>query len=118
MRRKPPRRLVARSGYADILQGYGGVVVRPSFFDQTVFAVPEAAWAVDDIWLSGMLRNVGVGIWLEAGLKQPRTTDADLSDALFRSSMDNQSRAHLDAKAIEYLRQEFGIWESAAEPSA
>ena len=40
---------------AAILEGYGGVLVRPEFFDHSVFELPDQFFPVDDIWLSAKL---------------------------------------------------------------
>ena len=47
---------------ADIAQGFGGVLVRPSFFTDMVFSIPAVLWSVDDIWLSGNMASNGTGI--------------------------------------------------------
>ena len=42
----------------NILEGYGGVAYRRRFFDNTIFdysGAPEAAFYVDDVWISGHL---------------------------------------------------------------
>ena len=42
----------------NILEGYGGVAYRRRFFDATIFdysGAPEAAFYVDDVWISGHL---------------------------------------------------------------
>jgi hypothetical protein len=47
----------------DVLQGCGGVLVRPRFFDAALFdhdAAPPEAWFVDDVWVSGHLARRGV----------------------------------------------------------
>ncbi len=49
------RRLRTKIGIVDICQGFGGVLVEPSFFPETVFDIPELLWMVDDVWLSGQL---------------------------------------------------------------
>ncbi len=52
-----------KEGCLDILERCGGVLVKPSFFSDGLFNVPEKVWSVDDIWLSGMLVYNGTGIW-------------------------------------------------------
>jgi hypothetical protein len=61
------RRPVREAGYVDILQGLGGAVVRPEFFDDAAYDIPEVIWAVDDVWLSGILAKNGVPICLPKG---------------------------------------------------
>ena len=107
---KPPRRIIAQSGFADIFEGYGGVIVRPEFFDATSFEIPPEAFHVDDVWLSGMLTRQGIGIWLASNQFEPKTTEADKRDALFRHRIAEQGRSELDANAIQMLRRRWKIW--------
>jgi len=71
----------------DIVQGLGGFLVRPSFFDLTAIAdytgAPDAAFFVDDVWISGHCRVPKVVV---AGR---RTNFVSLFDARFfkRSSV-------------------------------
>lgn len=107
---KPPRRIIAQSGFADVLEGYGGVVVRPEFFDTQAFDIPAQAFHVDDVWLSGALARQGIGIWLAADQPEPKTTEADRTAALYRHRVAEKGRPELDAAAIEMLRSRWGLW--------
>ena len=107
---KPARRIIAQSGFADVLEGYGGVIVRPEFFDATSYNIPPEAFHVDDVWLSGMLNRQGIGIWLASNQFEPKTTDADRTCALFRHRVAEQGRHELDAAAIQLLRRQWNIW--------
>jgi len=51
-----------KSGYIDILEGWGGVVFRPEFFDDFAWQIPDILWTVDDVWLSGCLERQGIPI--------------------------------------------------------
>ncbi|MFP7675587.1 glycosyltransferase family 2 protein [Marivita sp. S0852] len=110
---KPPRRIIAQSGFADVFEGYGGVVVRPDFFDEQVFDIPAQAFHVDDVWLSGALARQGIGIWLAADQPEPKTTDADRAAALYRHRVAEKGRSELDAAAIALLRDRWGLWGGA-----
>lgn len=110
---KPPRRIITQAGFADIFEGYGGVVVRPGFFDETSFDIPAQAFHVDDIWLSGALARAGIGIWLAADLHEPKTTQADREAALYRHREAEQGRTELDAAAIRMMRDRWGLWGGA-----
>jgi hypothetical protein len=107
---KPLRRPVARSGYADILLGYAGAVVRPHFFPAEAFRIAEEAWMVDDIWLSGQLTRNGVGIWVpkrpELPLKSGNDARAALRDAVFAGL----GRDGCNRQAIRYFQQTYGVW--------
>ncbi|MBY6153971.1 glycosyltransferase family 2 protein [Vannielia litorea] len=109
-RRKPPRRLVDRAGYADVFEGYGGVVVRPDFFGPEAHEIPPVVWTVDDVWLSGQLARKGIGIWVPAGLYAPQTTAADDADALWRNVIDGADNPTANRKCAELMRDDYGVW--------
>lgn len=107
---KPPRRIIAQAGFADMFEGYGGVVVRPDFFDTLSYDIPAQAFHVDDVWLSGALARNHIGIWLAADLYEPKTTQADRAAALYRHREAEKGRAELDAAAITLMRARWGLW--------
>lgn len=106
----PSPRLIARAGYRDIFQGYGGVLVRPGFFDADVFAIPDVLWAVDDIWLSGMLAKAGTGVWAPANVKGPRLTRAHDAAPLYRATIDGADRRSADIACFNHMRETYGLW--------
>ncbi len=106
----PGRRVVRRSGYADIFEGRGGVLVRGEFFPPDVFDVPPEAWAVDDVWLSGCAARQGVPIWVEGGYRDPVDTEAEAADPLCRTETDGLARADANRHAIAHMRSVYGIW--------
>jgi hypothetical protein len=106
----PGRKVVARSGYADIFEGRGGVLVRPGMFGPEVFDVPAEAWTVDDVWLSANLARRGVPIWVEGGHRDPTDTEAEALDPLCRSTVGGLERAEANRRAVEYLRARWGVW--------
>jgi len=110
---KPPRRRIRTAGYADIFEGFGGVVVRPSFFDDEAYEIPGNHWTVDDVWLSGMLARRGIPIWLPAGLYEPRNIPGYRTEALHLWEPSNHNRAQLNANCANYLRDTYGVWSNA-----
>lgn len=109
----PPVPLVAISGYADLLGGWGGVLVRPAMFAPALAAGPGACWPVDDIWLSGMLEAGGTPIWVEAAILPPARRNAGGIAALTPLAVGGLDRAGLDAACIARLRADPGIWSDA-----
>ena len=107
---EPGRRVWKRSGYVDIFEGCGGVLVRPEFFDDTAFDIPDLARSVDDVWLSGMLAAHGVPIWLDGNRYEPENTAAESFDPLVTSVIDGADRADSNRAAIQYLQKTYGIW--------
>lgn len=108
--RAPHRKVYKRSGYIDVFEGFGGVMVRPGFFDAAAFDIPEILWTVDDVWLSGMVTRNGIPIWLEANLVDPMETDADTKAPLAQSVIDNATRDQANAMAVGYMQKTHGIW--------
>jgi len=112
-RRKPARLLTRRAGFADIFQGYGGVLVRPEFFDDLVFDIPEKLWAVDDVWLSGHLARKQVPIWVISTIFY-RVPDSLPREPLVDAVIDGLDRQASNAACIRYFQQNYGIWTGRA----
>ena len=99
------------SGYADILEGWGGVMVRPSFFGDEVFDIPDPLWMVDDIWLSGHVTARGVPIWLEYGGPRVGAVRNEVKRAALRTQVvDGMDRPALNAACVRYYQDRYGIW--------
>ena len=106
----PWRRVYKKSGFIDIFEGCGGVMVRADAFPDAAYDIPPVLWTVDDVWLSGMLRLNKVGIWLRGNQFPPKETDARLVEALVTSVVDGSDRQNANLKAAEYFQQNHGIW--------
>lgn len=105
------RSAVSQAGYADLILGVGGVVIRPDFFDDEALAIPPVLWSVDDIWLSGMLAKKNVPIWLPAGLAKPGAAKASEIDSLQDTEIEGAGRKEANRRCIEYMRERFNIWQ-------
>ncbi len=99
------------SGYVDQISGYGGVLVRPDWFDDCAFDIPDVMWTVDDPWLSGHLELIGIPIWLNGSGKQPRASSVGELNALLKFEELGQGRIAADLMVIEYFRMTYGIWQ-------
>lgn len=104
------------SGYVDMLSGYAGVMVRPEFFDDEVFDIPDVLWTVDDPWLSGHLERRGVPIWLNHRGRVPEAGRLAAADALQDFTEQGQGRVAADLAAIDYMRATYGIWKPGGHP--
>ncbi len=100
------------SGYTDILEGWGGALVRPTFFDEIDYDIPDVLWTVDDVWLSGCLERKGIPIWLNAaGMVRSRAhTKAGSHEALRKFVYQGHDRVSANRACIEYFRKTWGIW--------
>jgi len=104
-------------GYADIAEGFGGVLVEPDMFADAAFAIPPVLWAVDDIWLSGCLACQGIPIWVEKVVtkggpkKKENSTGNERIAALGRAVIEGHDRLQANRAAIRHFREQHGIWQ-------
>lgn len=103
---------------SDIAQGFGGVLVKPSFFDNRVFSIPDVLWSVDDIWLSGHMTLTGSDIRWSGRCREEKSVPVfvngrelgRLPDSLNLSECDGFDRLAADYYAVRYYQENFGIW--------
>jgi hypothetical protein len=108
---KARRRPIQKSGYADIAEGYAGVLVRPDYFQDEAFDIPPVIWAVDDIWLSGMLARQGIPIWVDRSLyKFDPAQGIGTIDPLYHAVIEGLNRDAANRACIDYMRATYGIW--------
>lgn len=98
------------SGFVDQLSGYGGVLVKPDWFDDLFYDIPDVLWTVDDPWLSGHLERRGIPIWLNGKGKRPHALGSGRLHALLKVTENGHGRVDADLAAIEYFRRTYGIW--------
>jgi hypothetical protein len=107
---KPPRyRNFWTSGYVDIAEGYGGVLIRPEMFESSVFDIPDKLWSVDDIWLSGMLAFNDVGIWATRNSIVPAERRF-AANPLWKAVIDGFNRHEANVACVRYLQNKFNVW--------
>jgi hypothetical protein len=97
-------------GYGDILFGVGGVVVRPSFFDDEAFEIPDEVWFVDDIWLSSQLARKGIRIYCPWRCPLPLAEDHADTDSLLGLEVGGKNRNQQNLLAVSFCQSRFGIW--------
>jgi len=106
----PLRRPIRSSGYADVFFGVCGVVVRPDFFDDEAFNIPDVAWMVDDVWLSAQLARKDIPLYCPSRFPCPRSSDAEEQDSLLDLEFQGSGRQELNRKAAQYCQEKYGIW--------
>jgi hypothetical protein len=101
-----------KSGHVDVLEGWGGVLVRPSFFTPAAFDIPDILWMVDDIWLSGQLALNDVPIWLngEDSLRTRGNSNEVKSASLRKFVHEGHGRTEANQACVDYFRDQHGIW--------
>lgn len=106
------KRRPVTSHFADIACGYGGILVRPDFFDDEVFNIKDEFYTLDDTWISGHLARLGIKIRVAENAELPSARDvadvASLKD--LRQGSLNQNA--IDYACIQYFRNNYGIWKS------
>lgn len=98
------------NGYVDQISGYGGVLVKPEWFDDLVYDIPDVMWTVDDPWISGHLERAGIPIWMNGHTKRPNSAANGALDALHDLVDQGHDRVSADLLVIEYFREKYGIW--------
>ncbi len=112
---KPGRRRVLRAGFADGLEGWMGAMVDPRFFPDEVFDLPDFAWPVDDVWLSGHLMRNGHGAWIIGSMfgpllgPFPKPSHRD-ETALHKNQFDGVDRGNSNVAVVRYFQETYGIW--------
>jgi hypothetical protein len=108
---KPPMLVrYHKPGFVHIAEGFGAVLVKPDFFDASMFEIPPVLWTVDDIWLSGHLERRGIGILCAAGFPFPTATDAHDFAALGDSEIEGADRFAANSACVKYMQETYGIW--------
>lgn len=106
-------RRTAQPGLDQVAQGFAGVLVNRDMFQPDIFHLPDAAFATDDIWLSGYMaaRNIPVVQAPRArALYAPVTVEGpQLQDSQVRGA----SRAEANIACADALTRLFGIWPAA-----
>lgn len=106
----PWRRPIGRAGYGEIFFGVAGAVVRPEFFDDEAYDIPEEAWAVDDVWLSAQLARLGIPIYCPRRHPMPKTAQHASLESLADLEMEAGRRQDLNRLAARYCQERFGVW--------
>ena len=102
-------RWFSSSGQIDIMEGYGGVLVEPQFFQQSDLEIPDPIWRVDDIWLSGLLASRQIPIFANHYSKLPQAHEF-VGHGLAEEVASGLTRKDLDQMAIRYFQRKFGVW--------
>ncbi len=107
----PPRQVVKTPGYVDVFEGFLGVLAPNWSWTEKVFDIPEAIWTVDDVWLSGMAYLNGTKVWAH-DIPRPVYADShfDKVEPLKRFVHGGYGRNDADYLAVEYLRENEGVW--------
>ena len=113
-----PRRNDPSQG--EIVEGFGGVLVRPEFFDDQVSQIPDEFVMVDDIWISAMLAKNQVPVVFSDRQRQERSKEVlvngvDLGRAeasLVTSTHEGKGRIDLDCEAILLANRELHVWDA------
>jgi hypothetical protein len=107
--RRLPRQFVV-SGYVDTLRGFAGAMVRPAFFREVAFDIPDILWTVDDVWLSAHLEANGVPIWLNGDTPRHKSHGNRYITPLKKAVYKGHGRHEAGVACVKYCRQAYDIW--------
>jgi hypothetical protein len=108
---RPGRPYFTTHGYVDVLMGFRGAMLQPGWIDPRARSIPPVFWAVDDVWLSGMIALAGRRIWGGgAACWMTGATRASHVAELYRSVIDGADRAAANRLCAIALRDNYGIW--------
>jgi len=107
--------MIGTSGYSDIAEGYAGVMVRPEFFEDSMFDIPPVLWSVDDVWLSGHYARQGIPVWVDRSLEKVHIViDVSETFPLYKAVIDGTERDDANRACIDYMRRTYGVWGGSA----
>ena len=100
-----------------IAEGYGGVLVKASFFPETAFKYPSHLRSVDDVWISANMEARGHAIErLDTDLKNTDLIAAreniGVLDALLTRTESGMDRFQANETCIRYVQNTLGVWRS------
>ena len=98
------------SHLADIACGYGGILVRPEFFDEEVFKIRDEFYTLDDTWLSGHMARRGIKIRVATNAELPQARDIAEVSSLKDLKTGALNQNAIDVACIRYFRDTYGIW--------
>lgn len=107
----PSRTIFDAPGYVDVFEGFLGALVPPGAMPDQAWSIPEVLWTVDDVWLSGMARLNGVGVWAHS-IPRPVYSNGrwDRVEALSDYLEQGVGRESADRMCVEYLRSNYNVW--------
>lgn len=114
--RRKNRSLDPGIGMIDICKGYGGVLVRPEFFQAAAFEIPDILWTVDDVWLSGQLALNKIPIQKAATRENSTKTSVADMNALVDHIEEKHGRHEANMACIRYFQERHHIWLEEAAP--
>ena len=105
------RKKIIHGGTIQIVKGCAGVLVKPSFFTDDVFDIPDVLWTVDDIWLSGSMRKNGIEmLCIKNGEELSSQNRENKIDELRKMKYNGVDRTNADLQCYRYFQSNYGIW--------
>ena len=100
----------------DIAQGFSGVLVDPEWLSSPAFDPPAAAWAVDDIWLSGILAHRKIPLRTAQAAREGMRLAFEDEHRLQDSMITGRWRHAANLACAGLLHDRYGIWPPAKAP--
>lgn len=103
----------------NIIHGFGGVVVKPKFFCDLIFNIPDVAWPNDDIWISANLEKNDVEIMYTKRKKKDKSQPIFLpgekyyqDDELVNAIIHGKNKLNVNYSIIKYCIENLEIWKN------
>lgn len=107
-------RLRRRGTGHDIAQGFAGVCVSPRWLSGPELTPPDAAWAADDIWLSGHLARQRITLHEVPSARHGMRPAYPDTHALQTAQLNGQTRDAANRACAALLHDRYGIWPDRA----
>ena len=107
-----------KMSYAVIAEGFGGVLVKPQFFDKSVFNIPNEFFLVDDIWFSAKLAERKIPIIFSKRRHGDKSVEVLVAGidigrddgSLTNTSFEGNKRNDLNLIAMRFAVEKLGVW--------
>ena len=84
--------------------------MRPEFFDDLFYDIPDVLWTVDDYWISGHFARRDVPIWMAENFSRPIELKTSRVNALYLSVINGHGRDEANKACLRYMQDTYGVW--------
>lgn len=104
---------------AVIAEGFGGVLVKPEFFDELIFKIPNEFFFHDDIWFSAKLAERKIPIKFSDRKYTDKSIEVIIDNvdigrekgSLTTAIIDGQTRTDISLNTIRFAIERLGVWQ-------
>ncbi|SHH98388.1 hypothetical protein SAMN05443551_3905 [Marivita hallyeonensis] len=100
----------AQAPFDKIAQGFGGVLLDRDLLQASILDMPDEAYSVDDIWLSGWMAAHGIEVKEAAAARSMFHPLQTNGPELQSSTINGLTRAEANTACLDAVSDRFGIW--------